>query len=123
MRQGTILVVEDDDGLREAIESLLDAAGFVTASFASAEALLSAGCMSGAICVVSDIRLPAMSGLELVTKLNLRDGRLPVVLVTAHDSPSVRRDALRRGAAGYLAKPFAGGALLAAIEGVVKGTA
>lgn len=120
MGAGRILVVEDDEGMREAIESLLGAAGFATAVYASAEALLSGGCLDGALCVISDIKLPAMSGLELLTKLRERRACPPVILITAHDSPDARSKAGQRGAAGYLPKPFAGSVLLAAINDVVK---
>jgi FixJ family two-component response regulator len=117
-----ILVVEDDHGMREAIETLLDAAGFATTSYASAETLL-AGCELGdALCIVSDIKLPMMSGIELLTELRARGAKLPVIVITAHDAPHVRQEALRRGAAAYLGKPFAGDALLAAIEGVAGTT-
>jgi FixJ family two-component response regulator len=115
---GRVLVVEDDDGMREAIETLLDAAGFETSAFASAEALLAGGAVEGARCVISDIKLPAMSGLELLTALRACGGWPPVIMITAHDAPSVRFEAERLGAAAYLAKPFIGSALLAAIEGV-----
>jgi len=115
---GRVLVVEDDDGMREAIETLLDAAGFETAAFASAEALLAGGAVDGARCVISDIKLPAMSGLELLTALRTHGGWPPVIMITAHDAPSVRFEAERLGAAAFLAKPFIGSALLAAIESV-----
>ena len=92
---GRVLVVEDDDGMREAIETLLDAAGFETAAFASAEALLAGGALDGARCVISDIKLPAMSGLELLTALRAHEGWPPVIMITAHDAPSVRFEAER----------------------------
>lgn len=114
--RGLILVVDDDDSMREALERLLRAADFETVAYASAEALLAAGAGAGAACIVSDYKLPAMSGLELLSELRTRGGWPPVVLVTAHDSAEVRDEARRRGADGYLAKPFAGKALLAAID-------
>ena len=113
---GRVLVIEDDEGMREAIESLLDAAGYASSSYASAEALIAAGTPADARCIVSDVRLPAMSGLDLITELRARGARLPVILITAHDSPSLRSEAGKRGAAAYLPKPFARGELLAAIE-------
>lgn len=116
---GLILVVEDDDSMREAIERLLQAAGFETRAYASAEALLAAGATAGASCVVTDVKLPAMSGLELLSELSTRGNWPPVIVMTAHDSPQLRDDAQRRGAAGYLTKPFQGRALLAAIEGAL----
>jgi len=111
-----VIVVDDDEGMREAIETLLEVGGFETASFASAEALLASDAIDGARCIVSDIKLPSMSGLDLVAALRSRGLTLPVIVITAHDAPAVREDAMRRGAAAYLAKPFSGSALLEAIE-------
>jgi len=115
-----VLVVEDDEGMREAIESLLDAAGFETASYTSAEALLGGGAVEGALCIISDLKLPAMSGLDLLTELGVRGAPPPVIVITAHDAPGVRDEAQRKGAAAYLSKPFVGSALLAAIEGAAR---
>ena len=70
------------------------------------------------MCIISDLKLPAMSGFELLTALRARGARPPVIVITAHDAPGVRSEAERLGAAAYLAKPFAGSALLAAIESV-----
>ena len=117
--QFKVLVVEDDEGMREAIESLLDAAGIVSASYASAEALLDSGAIGSAACVITDLKLPAMSGLQLLDALNHRGPHPPVILITAHDSPTVRSEAASRGAAAFLAKPFLGSALLAAIDSAV----
>lgn len=112
-----MLVIEDDEGMREAVESLLNAAGYATTAYASAEALLAANTLEGARCIVSDIRLPAMSGLELLDQLRGRGACPPVILMTAHDSSAMRQEARRHGAVAYLPKPFESGALLAAIEG------
>jgi len=117
---GRVLVIEDDEGMREAIESLLNAAGYATSSYASAEALIAASTPEDARCIVSDIRLPAMSGLELITELRARGARLPVILITGHDSPTLRGEAGRRGAAAYLPKPFARSELLAAVESAMR---
>jgi two-component system response regulator FixJ len=112
---GRVLVVDDDESMREAIESLLDVAGFESTVYDSAEDLLAADGVEDALCVISDIKLPAMSGMELLTKLRARAARPPVIIITAHDAPGVHDDAMRRGAAAYLAKPFPGSALLGAI--------
>lgn len=114
----TILVVEDDNGMREAIESLLNAAGLESTVYGSAEEVLSVGRIEEALCVVSDIRLPGMSGLELLAELRTRGLRPPVVMITGHDAPGVRSQAEHLGAVAYLAKPFQGSALLAAIKGI-----
>jgi FixJ family two-component response regulator len=115
-----VLVVDDDVGMREAIESLLEIAGFETATYASAEALLAGDAVDAAVCIVSDFKLPVMSGLDLLTELRARGGQPPVIVITAHDAPGLREIAERKGAAAYLCKPFAGSALLAAIESVAR---
>ncbi len=112
---GRIIIVDDDIGMREAIENLLDVAGFETTAYESAEALLAGGVVADALCVISDLKLPAMSGFELLAELRTR-GAPPVIVITAHDEAGVRNEAERLGAAGFLAKPFFGSALLAAIE-------
>ena len=111
-----VVVVEDDDSMRQALGRLLEAAGFQAVPFESAEALLATGGVEGAVCVISDYKLPAMSGLELASELAGRGGWPPVILMTAHDSPEVRAEAKRRGVSGYLVKPFEGSVLLSAIE-------
>ncbi|MDM0071801.1 response regulator [Variovorax sp. J31P179] len=118
---GVILVVEDDDSMRQAIQRLLNAAGFKTEAYASSEALLADGRAAFAACVVSDYKLPGISGLDLLAALRKRGHWPPVVLVTAHDSPELRHEAMRRGASGYLAKPFRSRDLLDAIELAVQG--
>jgi two-component system response regulator FixJ len=117
-----VLVVEDDESMREAIEILLDAAGIESTAYASAEALLAGGAVDDALCIISDLKLPEMSGLELLTELHRCGAVAPVIVITAHDAPGVRDDALRHGAVAYLAKPFLGTALLAAIESVTNPT-
>lgn len=101
--------------MRDALEGLLEAAGMRMAVYRCAEDLLASQALDEARCVVSDVRLPAMSGLELVSELRRRGPRPPVIIITAHDSPAMRNEAARRGAAAYLPKPFDGVALLDAI--------
>ena len=119
---GTVLIVDDDDSMREAIERLLNVAGFDTAAYTSAEALLAGGAVERALCIISDIKLPSMSGLDLLTELGVRGARPPVIVTTAYDAPGVRDEAERRGAAAYFAKPFLGTELLAAIDRVAGPT-
>jgi FixJ family two-component response regulator len=115
-----VLLVEDDESLRGAIERLLGLAGFSPVAYASAEALLAGGVGETANCVVSDLRLPAMSGLELLAELRARGWRAPLVLITAYDEPGLAEEATRRGAAGYLVKPFHGTTLLAAVRAAIE---
>jgi FixJ family two-component response regulator len=113
-----VLVVEDDDSMRQAIEGLLGAAGFGCKAFSSASALLARGVDANSVCVISDLRLPGMSGLELLIELQERRVSTPFILITAHDAPGLRERAMRCGAAAYLAKPFRGNALLDAVRTV-----
>ena len=116
-----VLVVEDDDSMREAIEALLAAAGMDSVMYPSAEALLAdSGSAAGAACVVSDLRLPGMSGLQLLRELRTPGILTPVIVITAHDSPAMRGEAERAGAVAYLAKPFLGSALLTAIRSAIS---
>jgi len=115
-----VLLVEDDDSMRSAIERLLGVAGFECAAYASAEGLLSDDIGKGAACVVSDLKLPGMSGLELLAALRTRGGWPPMILITAHDAPGLREEAKRCGAEAYLVKPFSGTALLNAVREVIK---
>jgi FixJ family two-component response regulator len=111
-----VLVVEDDESMREAIETLLSVAGFATVAYESAEAMLGDQAQEFPLCVISDLNLPAMSGLDLLTELRTRSRHPPVIIITAYDSSSTRQAAERLGAAAYLAKPFPSTALLTAIE-------
>jgi FixJ family two-component response regulator len=113
-----ILVVDDDGSMRQAITRLLKAAGYENATFPTAEACLASGATSTADCLISDLHLPAMSGLELLGELRRRDCDIPVILMTAFDEPGLRARALECGAAVYLAKPFLGTDLLESIEGL-----
>jgi len=116
-----VLIIEDDDSLRPALERLLHVAGFQVATYASAEALLAEDAAAeGAACVVSDLKLPALSGFDLLTEMRARDGWPPLILITAYDAPGLREEAARRGAAAYLAKPFRGTLLLETIEAVIE---
>jgi FixJ family two-component response regulator len=113
-----VFIVEDDEGMREAIEQLLSVAGFKTAVFGSAEALLNEAVTESPLCVISDLNLPAMSGLQLLTVLGQRSEQPPVIVITAFDSAATREQATRLGAAAYLAKPFTSNALLTAIDAI-----
>ncbi len=114
-----IVVVEDDAGMNKAIERLLRAAGFQPVTFASAEELLQTNAVDYAACLVLDIHLPGISGLEL-TELLAASGRAkPVIFITGQDNPTLRDEARRLGG-GYFRKPFDGKALLEAVRRTVK---
>jgi two-component system response regulator FixJ len=114
-----IVVVDDDDSLREALERLLDAAGFRPEVYGTAEALLGAGVHVDAACIVSDLKLPGMTGLDLLDGLRARGCSVPIVLITAHDAKGTGESALQRGVAAYIAKPFRGTSLLEVVRSVI----
>jgi FixJ family two-component response regulator len=116
LQRAKVLVVDDDDSMREAVQRLLGAADFTTGVFASAEALLAHGAAADAACVVSDLKLPAMSGYDLLAELRARGWHSPFIVITAFDAPGQKEEAARRGAAAYLVKPFRGTTLLEAIR-------
>jgi FixJ family two-component response regulator len=116
--QQSIVVVEDDAGMKKAIERLLRAAGFQPVSFASAEELLQTAAADSAACLVLDINLPGISGLELGRLLTSSRAR-PIIFITAQDEAPLRDEAQRLGCA-YFRKPFEGKALLEAIRRATK---
>jgi FixJ family two-component response regulator len=116
--QRSIVVVEDDAGMKKAIERLLRAAGFQPLSFASAEELLQTEAAASAACLVLDIHLPGISGLELGRLLTSGRAR-PIIFITAQEEALLRDEAQRLGCA-YFRKPFEGKALLEAIRRAIK---
>lgn len=114
-RTPRIVVVEDDVSMGPAIERILRAGGFAAERFASAEAAIVADGASRADCLVLDIQLPGMSGLEFYRSLPHSSRRTPAIFITAHDEPAVREEAEKLGRAHYLLKPFSGRALLGCV--------
>jgi FixJ family two-component response regulator len=111
----TIAVVDDDASLREALKGLLRSAGFRAEVFASAEEFLNAGRLRGTACLILDVRMPGMSGVELQERLIASDPAFPIIFISAHGDEEVRALALERGAVDFLQKPFSDEALLDAI--------
>jgi len=113
---GTILAIVDDDAsVRIALLGLMKAAGVRARAFASAEELLESGLLPQTVCLVADVRMPGMSGLELLDWLNARRAGVPVIFITAHGDAEARERASRGGAVLFLEKPFDDDVLL---EGV-----
>lgn len=113
-----ILVVEDDASMRRAVARFLDAAGFFPIAHESAEAFLEDGLLPGVACLVVDIMLPGISGLELAERLVQTARPIPIVFISAHDEPILRERATSLGYREYLLKPFGGKQLVDAIERV-----
>jgi FixJ family two-component response regulator len=111
-----VAVVEDDESYRVAVQRLLKSAGFSVQSFASAEDFLSSGRQHEAGCLISDIRMPGMSGLDLQARLNTERCPIPTIFITAHGDEKLRLQAMRGGAVKFLAKPFDSEILLESVR-------
>jgi FixJ family two-component response regulator len=116
MNTKLVAVVDDDDLIRSALQGLLKAVGLPTAAFASAEEFLTSGQRKQVACLIADIRMPGMSGLDLQAKLNNERCRIPIIFITAHGDEKMRMQALRAGAVEFLAKPFNDEALLESVR-------
>jgi FixJ family two-component response regulator len=114
-KENMVAVIEDDESYRLALRRLLKSAGFSAQSFASAEDFLNSGQQHETGCLIADIRMPGMSGLDLQSKLNSDHCPIPTIFITAHGDEKMRLQAMRGGAVKFLAKPFDGDTLL---EGV-----
>jgi FixJ family two-component response regulator len=121
MHRDTVFIVDDDGSVRDSMSLLLSLRGYVTATFASAEDFLSAVQPDWRGCVVLDIRMPGMSGLELQQRLRETGPNLPVIVITAHGDVAAARQALLADAIDFIEKPFDGDQLLAAIETALAG--
>jgi FixJ family two-component response regulator len=101
-----VAVIDDDESVRIALHELLKSVGLPVQSFASAEEFLNSGQQRQTGCLIADIRMPGMSGLELQAKLNADRCRIPTIFITAHGDEKMRMQALRAGAVEFLTKPF-----------------
>jgi FixJ family two-component response regulator len=115
-----IAIVDDDDSLRKSLDNLLRSVGFRTQGFSSAEAFLSSQQAHDTACLILDVRMPGMSGLELQRQLEAANWRIPIIFVTAHADDDARAQALAAGAVDFLYKPFHEEALLNAIDTALK---
>ena len=101
-----VAIVDDDESVRRALEGLLKAVGLRALGFPSAEEFLNSGQQHNTACLVTDIRMPGMSGLDLQARLNSQNVKIPTIFITAHGDANMRMQALRAGAVEFLAKPF-----------------
>jgi FixJ family two-component response regulator len=111
-----VCVVDDDDSLLRALRRLLDATGFRVETFSSAEEFLGSDHRGRADCLVLDVHLRGLSGLDLQERLATSGVNTPIVIITAHDDRPTRERAARAGAVDYLRKPFDDESLIAAIH-------
>jgi len=111
-----ISVVDDDESVRESIESLIRSVGFSAQTFSSAEEFLQNGPIEKTACLILDVRMPRMSGLELQRHLTAAACQIPIVFITADGDQETRARALKDGAVDFLSKPFSEEALLKAVN-------
>src|SRR3974377_502125 len=116
----SIAVVDDDELVRIALERLLKDLGFLVASFGSAEDFLKSGQLPEIACLIADIRMPGMSGLDLQAQLNAESRAIPIVFLTPHGDEKMRLQAMRAGAVGFLAKPFNSDILLDRVRAALE---
>ncbi|MFL6314958.1 MAG: response regulator transcription factor [Terriglobales bacterium] len=111
-----VAVIDDDESYRASVQRLLKSAGLSVQSFGSAEAFLNSGQQHETGCLITDIRMPGMSGLELQSKLNFDHCLIPTIFITGHGDEKMRLKAMRGGAVKFLTKPFDGETLLDAVR-------
>jgi FixJ family two-component response regulator len=115
-----VVVVDDEEPMRTALQRLLRAAGLTVKAYASAEDFLNSGQLDTTGCLVADIRMPGMSGLDLLAELNRRHLPIPTIFITAHGDEDLRMQAMRAGAVKFLPKPVVGTTLVASVEAALQ---
>lgn len=115
-----IAIVDDDESLQSALKDLIESEGLSTLCFGSAEQFLDSDARHKAACLIADIRMPGMSGLELQAKLKAERCRIPIIFITAHGDAETRILAMRDGAVEFLTKPFDDTVLLEIVHAAVR---
>lgn len=115
-----VSVVDDDESVRESLPDLLRELGFAARTFSSAEEFLLSDCVRETRCLILDIAMPGMTGLDLQQELRHRGQGIPIIFITAHKDEPIREQALRQGAVNLLYKPFSDAALLEALNAAVQ---
>ena len=114
-----IVIVDDDRSVQIALQDLIESEGLSTLCFGSAEQFLDSGAQHKAACLIADIRMPGMSGLELQTKIKAERCLIPIIFITAHGDGKMQTQAMRDGALKFLAKPFDNTVLLEAVHAAI----
>jgi len=111
-----VAIVDDDDSVQRSLQDLIESDGLSTLCFGSAEQFLNYEAQNKAACLIADIRMPGMSGLELQAKLKAERCRIPIIFITAHGDAEMRILAMREGAVEFLSKPFDDSVLLGIVH-------
>ena len=115
-----ISIIDDNDSVRESLRRLMRSVGFSVNVFASAEEFLDSDCLRDTECLILDVRLPGMNGLELQRHLKTSHSEIPIIFITSYDDDEARTRALNAGAVDYFLKPFDDEDLLDAIDVALK---
>jgi FixJ family two-component response regulator len=118
-----VAIIDDDDSVRRALQDLIETEGLSTLCFASAEQFLDFEARHQAACVICDIRMPGMSGLDLQAKLKAERFRVPIIFITAHGNDEMRTRAIRAGAVEFFTKPFDDAVLLKILNATLERSA
>jgi FixJ family two-component response regulator len=118
--QSIVMIVDDDDSIRKAVRRLMKSFGLAVETFASAEEFLGSDRLEKTSCLILDVQMPGMDGLELQERLVASSHTIPIVFITAFNDGRARAQALQAGAVGYLIKPFADQELLNCIHAALK---
>jgi FixJ family two-component response regulator len=116
-----VSVVDDDESVRESLPDLLNEFGFAARAFSSAETFLSSDCVDKTRCLILDVMMPGMTGLDLQQELTRRGQEIPVIFITARKDEAVRARAFKQGAVKFLNKPFSDTALFDALKVALRG--
>jgi two-component system, LuxR family, response regulator FixJ len=120
MPRGKVFVIDDDEAMRDSLHFLLDSAGFEVTLFESAQVFLTRLDSLDFGCVVSDVRMPGLDGIEMLRRLKGHNSRLPVIIMTGHGDVPLAVEAMKLGAVDFLEKPFDDDVLIAMIEAALK---
>jgi FixJ family two-component response regulator len=120
VKMNLVAIVDDDESMRTAIQDLLSSVGIKARSCASAEEFLRSGLQDEIACLISDIRMPGMNGLELQAKLVADGCQVPIIFITAHGNTRMRTQALGAGAVDFLGKPFDDERLLVSVRAALE---
>ena len=115
-----IAIVDDDESVQSALQDLIESDGLSAFCFGSAEQFLDSEARYKVMCLIADIRMPGMSGLELQAKLKAEKSRIPIIFITAHGDDEMRNHAMREGAVEFLTKPFNDAVLLEMVHAAVE---
>src|SRR5262249_1792319 len=115
-----ISIVDDDDFVRESLRDLIESLGYDVATFRSAERFLEAECLAETSCLITDLQMPGLSGLDLQGQLMADGHRIPVIFVTAFPDEKFQVRAMRAGAVGFLSKPFDESSLISCLKSALS---